>query len=278
MTTFGMLSIWLIAITVATSAIASPILHHVIHEKRDRLPLGWSKRSRLEGHLIIPMRVALTQSNLHRGEKFLMDVADPESPNYGRHWNAKEVAEMFAPSQPTVTAVRGWLAHNNISSDRISISQALNWLNFNITTADAETLLKTKYHVYEHATGQSHIACDSYHIPASLRDHIDFITPTVHFDAKVGPRKSPRNEKRADLTAAIGTPIRPGAGTSIGNPDSGSLPKPGPPVNIKTVPQELEKCDQFITPNCLRALYRFPVGVSANPEVSPTTTELTEVY
>ncbi|KAI9701923.1 MAG: hypothetical protein M1836_001267 [Candelina mexicana] len=256
----------LIITTIAASVIASPALRHAVHEKRGRLPVDWFKRSRPEGHLILPMRVALTQSNLHRGEEFLMDVADPSSPNFGRHWNAKEVAEMFAPSKETVNAVKDWLAHSDIASDRISTSQGLNWLNFNITVSKAESLLRTQYHVYQHATGQPHIACESYSIPESLREHVDFITPTVHFDAKVGPRRSKEPQKRADFTAAVGTPIRPFSGTQIGRPGSGSLPKPGPQINIEDV--ELQQCNRYITPNCLRALYRFPPGTSANAKNS----------
>ncbi|KAI9722688.1 MAG: hypothetical protein M1812_001619 [Candelaria pacifica] len=257
----------LLAITIiVASALASPTLRHVVHEKRNRLPVDWFKRSRPEGHLIIPMRIALTQSNLHLGDEFLMNVADPSSPNFGRHWNAKEVAEKFAPSKETVAAVEEWLAHSDIPLNSISTSQGLNWLNFNITVSRAESLLKTQYHVYQHATGQPHIACESYSIPETLREHVDFITPTVHFDAKIGPRKSTGSQKRAGLTAAIGTQIRPGVATQIGKPGSGSLPKPGPQINIEDV--ELQQCDRYITPNCLRALYRFSPGVSANPKNS----------
>ncbi len=249
--------------TIAVGAIASPALRHVVHEKRGGLPMDWAKHSRPEGHRHITMRVALTQSNLHRGEEFLMDVADPTSSKYGRHWNAKEVADMFASTEHTVTAVQDWLLHSNIPRNRITTSQSLNWLNVNITIGEAESLLKTEYHVYHHATGQPHLGCESYSIPETLREHVDFITPTVHFDAKIGPRKKNGARKRADPISGI----RPGAGTGIGEPGSPSLPKPGPQISVEDL--ELQECDRYITPNCLRALYRFSPGVSAIAEVSP---------
>lgn len=56
-----------------------------------------------------PMRIALAQSNLDKADEYLMDVSHPESPNFGKHWTAKQVAEMFAPSQESYDAVTFWL-------------------------------------------------------------------------------------------------------------------------------------------------------------------------
>lgn len=54
----------------------------------------------------------------------------------------------------------------------------------------------------------------------------------------------------------------------IGAPSSGSLPKKGAQINIKSIIDELKNCNKFITPNCLRALYLFPPGLTANPKNS----------
>src|ERR1700712_5094993 len=105
---------------------------------------------------------------------------------------------MFAPSQDSVDAVRTWLVDSGIEPNRISISKGLNWLQFDATVDEAESLLHTQYKVFEHEHGKEHIACDEYSIPADLTQHVDFITPTVHFDAKV-PNK-PKMKKRATKT------------------------------------------------------------------------------
>jgi tripeptidyl-peptidase I len=47
-------------------------------------------------------------------------------------------------------------------------------------------------------TGKTYLVCDEYSIPHQLREHIDFINPTVKFDAIVKTRK-----KRRDLDGAI---------------------------------------------------------------------------
>ena len=77
---------------------ASPITSpHVVHEKREAAPHGWVKRDAVDRRAVMPMRVALTQSNLDKGYDWLMDVSHPRSDKFGKHWSAKEVAEAFAP-------------------------------------------------------------------------------------------------------------------------------------------------------------------------------------
>jgi tripeptidyl-peptidase-1 len=81
---------------------ASPITqHHVVHEKRTSHPAGWTRRSELSDSAIVPMRIALTQSNLDQGHQWLMDVSHPNSEKYGQHWSADEVAQAFAPRYST---------------------------------------------------------------------------------------------------------------------------------------------------------------------------------
>lgn len=140
---------------------------------------------------------------------------------------------------------------SGISADRIQQTQSLGWLSFDATVDEAEALLKTKYHVYEHSeSGQPHVACDEYSIPSHLRQHIDFITPTVHFDAKIKTRDS-------DLAKRA---VSPGVEKSLGEPSSGSLPKLGGYLDKSDIITQLENCDKQITPWCLRVLYKFPPG------------------
>lgn len=77
---------------------ASPLsTSHVVHESRSSVPHGWAKRDALNRRTILPMRIALAQSNLEKGEEWLMDVSHPESEKYGQHWSAADVAAAFAP-------------------------------------------------------------------------------------------------------------------------------------------------------------------------------------
>lgn len=57
--------------------------HHVLHEKRNVEPHQWSKRDRAVGHETLPIRIGLRQRNLEHGARFLDDISDPDSPNFG---------------------------------------------------------------------------------------------------------------------------------------------------------------------------------------------------
>ena len=255
---------------LAASALAAPSARHVLHEKRAHPPQGWSKHGKLDANNVLPMKIALAQSNMHKLEEYLMDVSHPTSENFGKHWTAKQVAETFAPSQDSVDAVRSWLEASGIGPARVAQSQSLGWLHFDATVEEAENLLKTEYHLYKHQSGQPHVACDEYHIPENVRQHVDFITPTVHFDAKLSPPRDEHNDKiKRGPPSAAGHPTNNGVAKAIGDPGSASLPKEGAHVNIFGFGSDLSNCDVNITPDCLRALYKLPpFSVTSNPKNS----------
>lgn len=86
------------AAALAASAVASPLsTTHSVHEKRSEAPQGWTKREELDRRAVLPMKIALAQSNLDRGWEWLEEVSHPESGKYGEHWSAKEIADAFAP-------------------------------------------------------------------------------------------------------------------------------------------------------------------------------------
>ena len=88
----------LTAAAFAATAFSSPISNtHSVHEKRSELPRGWKKRDVLDRRALLPMKVALSQSNLDKGWDWLKGVSYPDSEDYGKHWTAKEIAEAFAP-------------------------------------------------------------------------------------------------------------------------------------------------------------------------------------
>lgn len=70
---------------------------------------------------------------------------------------------MFSPNQKTVEIVKEWLVDFGIDGGRITHSDNRGWLAFDATTDEAENLLHTEYHVYEHSsTGHVTPACDRY--------------------------------------------------------------------------------------------------------------------
>ena len=258
------------ALASSVFAAPSPPARHVVHERRAHTPQGWWKHGKLDANNVLPMKIALTQSNMHKLEEYLMDVSHPESGNFGKHWSAKQVAETFAPSQDSIDAVKSWLQSSGIDSTRVSQSQSLGWLHFDASVEEAENLLQTEYHLYKHQSGQPHVACNEYHVPENVRQHIDFITPTVHFDAKLSPPKDEHNKKiKRGPPSGAGHPTTNGVAKAIGDPGSASLPKEGAHVNIFGFGSDLSNCDVNITPDCLRALYKLPPrSLTSNPKNS----------
>lgn len=249
------------AAAFATIATALPTTaNHVVHEKRSGAS-NWSPKqgAKPDGRITLPVRIGLTESNLHRGDEILMEVSDPTSKKYGKHLTAEEIIELFAPAPETIDAVHNWLVSSGIESSRISLSRGRNWLNVNASITEVEALLKTEYKVYEHSTGQKHIACEEYSVPQNLSQHIDLIMPTVHFDTKIVGDPEQRKKKR-DSQA-----FKPG-----NSENNGFLPKKGPTIlgpgadpDIAPQPFALTTCDTQITPDCLRALYNFTNGTLA---------------
>jgi len=87
--------------------------------------------------------------------------SNPNSPRYGAHYTSEDVIDIFAPAEASVEAVRAWLVSAGIEAGRITQSVNKQWLQFDSKSAEAEELLKTKYHFYEHSqTGKGSIACE----------------------------------------------------------------------------------------------------------------------
>lgn len=256
---------------ILAGVLAIPTLNskrHVVHERRDQPPRNWARGHQLRGDTFLPVRIALAQNNLDKANEYLMDVSHPDSPNYGKHWTAQEVADTFAPSDITIRSVLRWLEEAGITSNRVTESKGRNWLQARLTVHEAERLLKTKYYEYTHAeTGQVHVACEDYSIPEEVESYVDFITPTVHFDTRiVAPIKRRElgadvRESGEDFTSSVGKNVEPGIAHSIGSL-AGTLPKQHdialPLGIVDDMMDELDNCSVSINPACLRALYMFP--------------------
>jgi hypothetical protein len=79
-------SAWLL-FSLSGFALGSPLSTHAVHEKRHALPLAWTKHSRAPRSAVLPVRIGLNQRNLEYADRFLEDVSNPDSLNFGKiHW------------------------------------------------------------------------------------------------------------------------------------------------------------------------------------------------
>jgi len=214
------------------------------------IPAGWSLHRRADPKAFIPLKFSLAQANVDKLETFLLDVADPRSPNYGQHWSPAQVKETFRPSAETVETVNAWLTHDaGIHGDKITLSPNGDILELNVSIAEAENLLRAEYYVYSDDTdGSVRVGCHGgYTLPEHVSKHVDFIWPTVHLG---GPRRLSRRSESIPSASRFG---RESGASTIPIESLAALAESG--------------CDTAVTLDCLRALYNFdftPVSGNVN--------------
>lgn len=97
-----------------------------------------------------------------------------------QHWTPQKVKEFFQPTEESVDSVKDWLS-SSLGHDRHTMSPNGAWIIVDVSVAQAEELLETRYRAVEHSdSGFKSLACDSYSVPESIRSHIDLIKPTLH--------------------------------------------------------------------------------------------------
>jgi tripeptidyl-peptidase-1 len=216
--------------------------------------------------------IGLTQQNLEFGEQFLMDVSDPSSENYGKHWSPKEVVETFAPSDETILTVKSWLMDAGITEDRMQLSLGRSWLRMNLTIAEAENLLKTEYRVFEHKeTSKRALAVEEYSVPQHVQQHIDYITPTLESTTitKTKPRQVQESGQLRvwELKQAPkiqgpkpGAPVLQlprGDNYTYGNNSASALSRRDAP-GVSSMSWDLSICGEYVTRACIQYLYNLP--------------------
>jgi len=233
------------------SAVAIPTPHgHVLHEKRARSS-QWQKRSRAAPGTTLPVRIGISQPDIHLGHDLLMEISNPKSKKYGQYLSAEEVGDMFRPKKESLKTVSDWLHNSGIESSRHNISAGRGWVKFEASVDELESLLYTQYHVYQHSESkEEHLGCDEYHIPESVRGHIDFITPTVSM--AVVETKEMKRKRATAAKEKRSTTTNEKRATATGK-SSGSLPVVVTPANLNPHALTEIACHVAVTPECLRS-------------------------
>lgn len=223
-----------ILLAIADLALAAPASDLVLHEKRT--PATHLQRRRVDGDAILPVRIALAQSNLEKGYGHLMDISDPTSHRYGKHWTVDDIHREFAPSSTTHEIVTAWLESHGFHNDHIATVTSKGWIGLNMPARDAERLFGTQYYEHEDTNGDISVQCDEYHVPSHLSKHIDYIEPGI---ASPKPMRKAKAVRRSESK-----------GSHLTRRDASTPPK--------ISPTDLSTCGNWITPACLKAMYSIP--------------------
>lgn len=83
-----------LALAAITSALPTSS-NYVLHEKRSGSS-SWAVRDGIkpDGRIKLPVRIGLTESNLHQGDDILMQISSPDSALYGKHWTPQQVRRL----------------------------------------------------------------------------------------------------------------------------------------------------------------------------------------
>jgi len=152
-----------------------------VFEKLSNIPTGWTQDTtmRVTPESNFRLKIHLKQTNVEAFEQKLVDMSTPNHPDYGKHMSNREIKDMMMPTDVSVLEVTSWLQTAGFAS---RMTRNEDWIFVDATVAEAESLLSTKYQVYQHEGSQSTtVRTTEYSLPAHLHDHVQMIQPTTLF-------------------------------------------------------------------------------------------------
>lgn len=212
----------------ACSAVGLSSPKYEVFEKIVMVPEGWRElpSMRVNPENTLSMRIHLAQQNVAAFEQKVIEISTPDHPTYGEHMDTDEIKRMLQPSQSTLASVLTWLEGAGIS-EHVAVEH--DWVRMNVTIAQAEDLLKTKYSYFrDDKAGKTILRTLQYSLPAELHEHILLVQPTTMFGMR---------PMRSWIQKIEEAPISPQE------------------ITYKTHGFNATACNSTITPACLQALY-----------------------
>eukprot|EP01132_Coremiostelium_polycephalum_P003185 gene3185-3989_t len=190
---------------------------------------NWTKFHRADSNEIINFRVALKQKNLDILEHTLLDVSDPNSKNYGKHWSVEEIQDLVAPEFKISNGVVKFLEQNGC----FNVENHRDMIKASAKSSDVERIFNVQMHYYQHnqKKNQKIIRSDKFYtVPSQISKNVDIVSGISELPLqKSGP-------KVRKLTVAS---------PQLGNVDSG-----------------------LVIPQTIQNIYGIPTGFENNPDSS----------
>lgn len=156
-----------------------------------RVPNSFTKREIPPSHKhTLNLKIGLKSDGIEVIKKRLVDVSNPNSPQYGKYLTSREVKDLSSPSRSTLDAVTGWLLAHGFNESSLNWSHNEDWVTLEkVPVKQVEEMLNTTYHYYQHDDGETLIRTESYSLPEDLHRHIELIQPTTMF-GRIQPKSS----------------------------------------------------------------------------------------
>ncbi|EKG19995.1 Peptidase S8/S53 subtilisin/kexin/sedolisin [Macrophomina phaseolina MS6] len=169
-------AVWALSQTASCRALLSRTPDLVEHESTPVLPKGWSFCSKADDSEALSLRIALQRP--HRDYlRIAEDVSDPASPNYGKYLDAADLQAVLPDMAAVASTVSAWLKAEGIHD----VSQEGEWVSFETTVGQAREVFNASFAKYSFNDRPPVLRTQSYSIPSSLKDSIDFLFPATQF-------------------------------------------------------------------------------------------------
>lgn len=89
----------------------------------------------------------------------------------GKFWEPSAIHKLVAPAKADVQLVQEWLSFRyRIKKEHQQLTLSRDFLVVNVTVAQAEKMLHTSFHTFQHTSGQKfYRALESYSLPFMVR-------------------------------------------------------------------------------------------------------------
>jgi len=158
---------------------------------------GWTLLERADPEIELDLIIALELRNLDILQDRLLAAATPGNPEYGLWLSKEEISELTSPTQDVVDQVLEWFGATPENYHDGGFVRRI------VRVEEAEKLLNSEYHVFEHTSGEQIVRMTSiYGVDSSVAPHISFASPSIRFPAKSEMESSlVVEEMDIDLTA-----------------------------------------------------------------------------
>jgi len=171
-------------------------------ETAPSLPSGWTLKSAAGDDDPMRISIALSQPKLDGLRERLL-----QRTTVGQHLSRSEIQQYREPDAAGAAAVQDWLVQNGVVDSRT----ANPWVAFNTTAKAVRSLFEAEVAYYSYDNGEPLLRTQSYSIPTSLRQHIDFVHPLAHFMPPIrahrggaDPSRIPQRRSAAASSDAVG--------------------------------------------------------------------------
>ncbi|KJR88347.1 tripeptidyl peptidase sed3 [Sporothrix schenckii 1099-18] len=166
----------------------------VVLEHNQTLPDGWRIEAGAPLQETLSVSIALAQPKLGELEAYMLQqIGRPTSSS--THLSLAQLATYQAPHKYAVDHVLGWLADSGVNDTIVEGA----WVRFNATVDIIQALFEANisYYTYRNSTTPV-LRAQSYSIPKSLADYVDFVFPLAQFMPPADARRLPKTRLAQD--------------------------------------------------------------------------------